>query len=119
MLLTITNEGITAINVAMINDTKITVASMQFCDTNTFTATAAYVGNNLPGNTVYSGAIDSSTLQADGLTINYVKSLGNTVGTFTIGGVGLYLSDGTLFAYGPLSALVIKTIQNLGAGELG
>lgn len=99
MQLTITNAGIFAANTAQVGGPSISI--------NRFSLTTAYnytvdPAASLQGTVLYTGDVALyEVLSAD--EVAYTLVIDDTVGNFLFGTVGLYLTDGTLFAVGNLT----------------
>lgn len=106
MLFTIVNGGITAVNNAQGGGPAVDITTFKVGSS--YNYTPATTDTALHGTALYSGTVyDYSTAGTD--TVTFVCVMDNTVGNFSFGEVGLYLSDGTLFALASLPNLQTKT----------
>ena len=112
----ITNAGLQAVANAQSGGPAVNITTFQVGSAYAYNPTATMSG--LQGTSLYSGLI--SGYSVDSLNqVTYLLNMNQTVGTFQFGEVGVYLSNGTLFALAAFTNLQEKVAaSSSNAGNL-
>ncbi len=105
LIFQITNTGITAANNANQGGPKVNITSFKVGSA--YNYSPATTDTALHGTTLYSGGIAGYAVDSND-AVTYTIQMDQTVGTFNFGEIGLYDSNGNLFALGALANLQEK-----------